>query len=122
MDGLLHTRVYLDHLLVQFWVIVDHGSRVECRSNKDGVNSARNWRDKDLADLQPDNESKCDDDGSELAVAIVARRCEYQVQVCEESASISHKSGAHGQHRTDQAFVDEGVDAAVFDQASEKVN
>lgn len=40
---------------------------------------------------------------------------EDQVQVRKESACIGDEGGAHGEHGTDQALVDQGVDAAVFD-------
>ena len=117
MNSLLNMRIHIDEPLIQLRVLIDHDLRVKRRRDKDGVDAAGNGRGEDLADLQADEVGVGDDDGGELAVAVVAGLGEEQVQVGEQGAGVGDEGGAHGQHGADEAFVDQGVDAAVFDQA-----
>jgi len=116
MNSLLHMRVHRNELSVQLWVLVDHDRGIERSRNEDGIDTAGDGRDEDLANLQADEEGESDNNRGEASIIIVGRVGEDKVQVCEECAGVGYEGGAHGQDRTDEALVDEGVDAAVLDE------
>lgn len=68
--------------------------------------------------LQANEEGVCNDHRRELAVLVVCWVCEFEVQKGHECAGVCDEGGAHGQDRTDQAFVDKGVDTAIFDEST----
>lgn len=71
----------------------DHDLRVECCRNKNSVDTAAERGCEDVGDLQTNQECECNDNGCVLAVAVVRRRGEDQVQVGQESAEISDGRG-----------------------------
>jgi hypothetical protein len=75
-------------------VFCDHYLRVECCSNENSVDTAAERGCEDIGDLQTNQECECNDNGCVLAVAVVRRRGEDQVQVGQESAQVSDGSGA----------------------------
>ena len=119
MDGLRHVRVNGNQVLVQLSMLLDHDLRVKGRRDKDSVDTAADGCGEDLADLQTNQEGIGHDDRGKVAVGVVAWLSEDQVQVSEKGAGIADEGSAHCQYRTNQAFVDESVDTAVFDQAGE---
>ena len=112
--GLLNVRIRPDHTLVQLGVFTDlpkvsrhvmtrsiytnpyHDFRIECRSNKDGINATGYRSDEDLANLQSDEESKSYDDRGEFSVRVVCWVGEDEVEVSEKCARICDKGRAHG--------------------------
>lgn len=93
MNGLLNMRICRHHLAVQVRVFCDHYLRVECCSNENSVDATAERGCEDIGDLQTNQECKRNDNGCVLAVAIVRRRGEDQVQVSQESAQVSDGRG-----------------------------
>jgi hypothetical protein len=75
-------------------VFCDHYLRVERCSNENSVDTAAERGCEDIGDLQTNQECECNDNGCVLAVAVVRRRGEDQVQVSQESAQVSDGRGA----------------------------
>lgn len=76
-------RVHLDHVLVQLRVLAHHNLGIPCSSHKDGLDTTLQRRGEAVGDLQTDEESIGDDDGSESAVGVVGRVSEDEVEVGE---------------------------------------
>ena len=114
MYSLLHMRINLDHLPIKLPMIPHQHLGIPRHGHKQRVNPTRNRRRKDIGNLQTYNKRKGDDDGGELAVGVVGRVGEDEVEVGEQGAGVGDEGGAHGEDGADEAFVDEGVDAAVF--------
>lgn len=89
MDGLLNMRICRHHFGVQIRVFCDHDLRVECCSNENSVDTAADRGGENIGDLQTNQECERNDNGCVLAVAVVRRRGEDQVQVSQESAQVS---------------------------------
>lgn len=104
-NGLLHLRIQPHHLLVQLGVVVDHDLRVPASSHKDGIDTARNRRGKDVCDLEADQESKGDNDRRKSSILVVARVGEEQVQVRKKPASKANKHGTKRENRSEEAFL-----------------
>jgi hypothetical protein len=83
VNGLLHVRVHLDHILVQLRVLAHHNLRIPSSSDENRLNTALQRRGEAVGDLQADEESVRDDDGGELALRVVGWVGEDEVQVCE---------------------------------------
>ena len=114
MDGLLHMGVNLHHLVIQVRMVANHDLRIPCSSNKNAIDATTNRGSEDVADLQANQEGVGYDDGRVAAVGVVGGRREDHVQVGQQRAGVAYKGAAHAEHGADQAFVDQGVDAAVF--------
>ena len=76
-------RVHLDHVLVQLRVLAHHNLRIPRGSHKDSLNATLQRCSEAVGDLQTDEESIGDDDGSESAVGVVGRVGEDEVEVGE---------------------------------------
>lgn len=114
MNHLLDLGINLHHARIEIGMIPHQHIRIPRRRNKYGVDAAADGGQEDLTDLQADEEGKGHDDGREGASGVVFRLGELQVEVGEEGAEVGHECGTHGQDGTNQAIVDERVDAAVF--------
>lgn len=77
----LHMRVYCHKPCIQIRMLVHHDSGVECCCNEDGVDAARNGCDKDLTDLQTNQESECYNNRREATISVVFGIGEDQVEV-----------------------------------------
>jgi hypothetical protein len=134
VNGLLHVRVHLDHVLVKLRVLAHHDLRIPSGSDENGFDTALQRRGEAVGDLQADEEGVGDDDGSELALRVVGWVGEDEVEVGEavevtvswvvilldgndnlQSADVGHEGRAHGEDGTGQALVDESVHSAVLD-------
>lgn len=96
MDCLLHARVQLHELVVDFRVVVNHDLRIPAHRHEDGLDTTANRRHEDLAHLQADHESKGHNDSGKVAVGVVGRLRELQVQVGQQGADVGNEHGAHG--------------------------
>lgn len=76
-------RVHLNHVLVQLRVLAHHNLRIPRGSHKDSLNATLQGCSEAVGDLQTDEESIGDDDGSESAVSVVGRVGEDEVEVGE---------------------------------------
>lgn len=101
----LHLGIYPDHLAVDLRVVAPHDLRVPARSDKDGIDAAGDWGSKDVGNLEADEEGESDDDGRVLAIVIVRRVGEEEVQIAQESAGVSDENGAKGQHGANETFL-----------------
>lgn len=116
MYGLLHMRVHRHHLRVQIWMVPHQDLRIPSTCDKDGIDTAAERRGEDVADLQANEEGEGENNRRVRAITVVLGRREDQVAVGHESAGVTDEHGADGEDRTDKAFVDKCVDAAIFDQ------
>lgn len=96
MNHLLNPRIHANHSIIKIRMVAHEDVGIPRSSHEDGIDSAPNWRHEDLADLEPDKEGKCHDDGGELAAFIICRVGELQIEEGEEGAEVSYKGGAHG--------------------------
>ncbi|KFY36336.1 hypothetical protein V494_05100 [Pseudogymnoascus sp. VKM F-4513 (FW-928)] len=85
---------------------------VKRHRHKQRRHTALDRDEKDIADLQADEERVRHDHG--VVVGVDHHVAVAQVEVREEHADVTDEDGAHGEDGVDQAFVDERVDAAVF--------
>ena len=88
--------------------------RIPRHSRKDGLDTTAHRSHEDLTDLQPDNKRESHDNRRERAVVVITRVCVLQVEVSEKRADVGNTHRAHGEHRSHETVVDQGVDAAVF--------
>lgn len=88
--------------------------RVPCHGHKDGVDTASERSQEDLAHLKTNYKGKCHDDSSKAAIGVVAWLGKLKVQVCQQSAKVRDKNGAHTQHRSNKTVVDQRVDTTVL--------
>lgn len=97
----------------------DQSLWVPGHGNKDRVNAARQRNSEAVRDLKTDQEGVRNDDGCKVAITIVGWVGEDEVEVGHQCAHEGDKGGAHCEDWSDQALVDEGIDAAVLDKALE---
>jgi hypothetical protein len=88
VNGLLHVRVHLDHVLVKLRVLAHHDLRIPSGSDENGLDAALQRRGEAVGDLQADEEGVRDDDGSELALRVVGWIGEDEVEVGEAVGEI----------------------------------
>lgn len=88
MNSLLDARVQAHHLLIQIRVFAHQDLGIPRHSRKDGLNAAAHGCHKDLADLQTNNERKSHNDSGEVALGVITRVSELQVQVRQQRAKI----------------------------------
>lgn len=122
MNGLLNVRVHLHHLMIQVRMISDHNLGVPCCCNKYCVDTTAERCSEHVADLETDKESERDNDGSKSTISVIRGLCEYQVEVRKQGASIPHECRTQAENRSDQTFVDESIDAPVFDHPGIQVS
>ena len=111
---LLYFRICAHHPAVDICMVAHQYLWIPRRSHKNRINTAANRRHEDLADLQTDQECKRHDHRRVGAASVVGWVCELQVKVRKESTEVTNECRAHGQDRSDQAIIDQGVDSAVF--------
>ena len=85
-------------------------------AHKDRLHSTAQRRQEDLANLQADQKAESHDHGRVLPALVVGRVREFKVEEGEQAAEERDEGGAHGQDGRDEAVVDEGVDAAAFEE------
>ena len=89
MNRLLHLRIDLHHLLVQLRVLAHEDLGIPRGGDEDGVDATGQRHGEAVGDLQADEEGLGDDDGRELAVGVVARVREDEVEVGEARYVVS---------------------------------
>ena len=117
VDCLLHMRINLNHVSVQIRMITNHDLGVPSSGNEDSVDTATKRSGEDVADLQTDDEGEGYHDGRIPPRLVICRLSEDQVQVGQEGAGIGDEGGSHAEDGADEAFVDEGIDATIFDHS-----
>jgi hypothetical protein len=118
MYRLLHMWIHCHHLRIQLRVIPHQHLRIPSTSHKDGVNATAERCSEHMAYLQSDKEGESKHNGCVCAVFVVRRVCEDEVAVGHEGASVGDEGRTDCEDRPYEAFVDESVDAAVFDHAA----
>lgn len=101
--------------LIQLSVLVHQDLRIPRHGDEQGINSSGERDGEAVRNLQAYEEGVCYHDWSEVAVAVVGRVGEDDVNVGHQGAGVGDEHGAHGEDGADQAFVDERVDSPVFD-------
>lgn len=66
--------------------------------------------------MQADEEGECHDDSCEGTTRVVGWCGEGEVEVGEERGYVGHEDGTHSKDGVDEAFVDEGVNTARFEE------
>jgi len=114
MNRNLHMRINLHQPIPQIRELLDQDLGIKRHGNKEGSHATLDGHQEDVGDLEADQEGKGHDDGGEGVAVVVGWLGEGDVEVGEEAAGVGYEDGAHGEYGVDEAFVDEGVDAAVF--------
>jgi hypothetical protein len=114
MNRSLHVRIHLYQSIPQVRKFLNQNLRVERHGHEERSNTTLDWNQEDVGDLETDQESEGHDDSCEGIAFIVVWLGEGDIEVCEERADIRYEDGAHGEDRIDEAFVDKGIDTAVF--------
>jgi hypothetical protein len=83
VNSLLHLWVHPDHVLVQLRVLAHHDFGIPRGCDEDGLDTTLQWRGEAVGHLQANEEGVCHHDRSELAIAVVRRVGEDEVEVCE---------------------------------------
>ena len=130
-------RIHFNHILIQLRVLAHHDLRIPRGSHENGLDTALQRCSEAVGDLQTDEKSVCDDDGSESAIGVVGRVGEDEVEVGEavdwekivsfvvilkgrgqrrnlQCADVGYEGRAHGEDGTGQTLVDQGVHSTVF--------
>lgn len=114
VNHLLDTRIPTHNLVVDVGVVAHQDFRVPGHGHKDGVDTASERSQEDLAHLKTDDKGECHDDSSKGAIGVVAWFGKLKVQVCQQSAKVRDENGAHSQHGSNKTVVDQRVDTAVL--------
>ena len=83
---------------------VEH-HRIPTHRNESSIDTARQGRREDIRNLEADKEGEGQDDGSILAVVIVRRVGEIEVEVGEQRTSVSNGKTAEREDGANQAFL-----------------
>lgn len=114
MNRNLYMRINVNQPLPQIGKLLDQYLRIERHSYKECSHAALDRHQEDVSDLEADEEGEGHDDGCEGVAVVVSGLGEGDVEVGEEGAKVGYEDGAHSKDWVDEAFVDEGIDAAVF--------
>lgn len=71
MNSLLYMWIHSNHSLIQIRIILDQHLRIERHGYKERAHAALDRYQKDVCDLQADEERECHDDGCEGATRVV---------------------------------------------------
>ncbi len=89
---------------------------IPCHPHKQRLHAAPHRRHNNLSDLQSNQKRKRKHDRSERAALVVRGGRKLEIEVGEQGAEVGDEGGGHGEHGGDEAVVDEGVDAAGFEE------
>lgn len=116
MDQLLHPRVHPHQPPPKLRVVPPQHPSIPRRRHKQRIDSTPHRRHKHPRNLQPDQKRKRHYYRGKPPISVVGRVSEAQVQVSEQGAGVGDEGGGHGEHGADEAVVDEGVDAPLFEE------
>ena len=111
---MLHSGINLNQFVPELRMLRGSNLGIPPHRHEDSLDTASNGCDKDLTHLQSNQEGECHDNRRECSSVVVGRVREFEIQVSKKSAQITHEQTAHGEHRPDQAVVDESVDSAIL--------
>ncbi len=114
MNRNLHVRIHLHQSIPQVRELLDQNLRVKRHGHEERSNTTLDWNQEDIGNLETDQESEGHDDRCEGIAFIVVWLGEGDIEVCKERADVGYEDGTHGEDGVDEAFVDKGIDTAVF--------
>ena len=95
MNRNLHMRINLHQPIPQIGKLLDQDLRIERHGNEEGSNAALDWHEKDIGDLEADEEGEGHDDGREGVAVVVGGLGEGDVEVGQKAADVCDEDGAH---------------------------
>lgn len=92
----LHMWIHGDHSLIQIGILPHQYLGIESHRHKEGTNSALDWHQEDIANLQSDQERKGHHHRCITTSRVIFRLCEGNVEIGEEGADVGNEYGTHG--------------------------
>jgi hypothetical protein len=115
VDRLLDVRVHSYHTVIKIGMFPHKHFRIPGHGDKDRIETTAQGGGENITDLESNQEREGDHDRCVGAIRVVCRRCEDEVEVGQQCASIGDECSSHGEHRPDQALVDKRIDTAILD-------
>lgn len=106
-------------MVVQVIVIAHKNIWIPCHCHKDGVDAGAKRCREEIADLQTNEKGECNNDHSEISVRVVRRVSELKPQEGHQRSCKPNEDSTKGEDRSDQAVVDQRIDATVLDHSGD---